>query len=90
MKAVHCRVAGRVQGVSFRQTERAVARRAGLVGWVRNLPDGSVECFAQGPDDDVAAFVDWLWHGPPAAVVTGVESDVVSPDATLTDFHIRR
>jgi acylphosphatase len=38
MGAVHAVVSGRVQGVFFRQTCRQLARRLGLVGWVRNRP----------------------------------------------------
>lgn len=88
LKAVHAFVSGRVQGVYFRQTTRQVARRLGLVGWVRNLPDGRVEVLAQGPAPQVEQLVEWLWHGPPAAAVSGVESEVVSPDGRLRDFLI--
>ena len=70
---------------------RAVARwraRLGLVGWVRNIADGRVEVFAQGPADGVDRLVGWLWSGPSMSVVTGVESDAVAPDLTLRDFFI--
>ncbi len=88
MTAVHAFVTGRVQGVGFRQSTRHRARSLGLIGWVRNLRDGRVEVWAQGPASDVEALVDWLWQGPPAARVRGVESDDVSPDRTLQDFLI--
>jgi acylphosphatase len=41
-------IAGRVQGVGFRYFAEAAAARAGVHGWVRNLPDGSVEAFVEG------------------------------------------
>lgn len=88
-KAVHITVSGHVQGVGYRQGCRSTARKLGLVGWVRNLPDGRVEAFAQGASDDVDRLLDWLWAGPSGARVVGVESDVVAVDVTLTDFFIQ-
>ena len=86
--AVHAFVSGRVQGVFFRQSTRQTARRLHLLGWVRNLPDGRVEVWAQGPPTAVEALVDWLWMGPPDADVSGVESDVTDPDPSVQDFLI--
>lgn len=88
-KAVHVLVRGRVQGVGYRQGCRQTARSFDLVGWVRNRRDGRVEVFAQGPDEGVDKLIDWLWAGPPAAKVVGVESDVVAIDRTLTDFFVQ-
>ena len=88
-KAVHVLVSGRVQGVGYRQGCRQTARAQGLVGWVRNLSDGRVEVFAQGAAEGVDRLVEWLWIGPSGARVTGVESDVVARDPTLTDFFVQ-
>lgn len=88
MKAIQGLVSGRVQGVGYRQSCRQVARALDLVGWVRNLADGRVEVRAQGGDESCDQFVEWLWAGPRAASVTGVEMDTVSPDRTLRDFFI--
>ena len=44
---------GRVQGVGFRYTSRRIALGLSLQGYVRNLADGSVEMFAQGPQADL-------------------------------------
>ncbi len=52
--ARHMVFSGRVQGVGFRFTAYRIALRYGLTGFVKNLPDGSVEMLAQGADDDVA------------------------------------
>lgn len=89
MKAVHVLVVGYVQGVGYRQGCRSTARSLDLVGWVRNLSDGRVEVFAQGANEAVDRLLDWVWAGPSGARVTGVESDVVAPDITLTDFFIQ-
>lgn len=88
-KAVHIHVSGHVQGVGYRQGCRHTARSLDLVGWVRNLHDGRVEIFAQGPEQGIDRLLDWVWGGPSMARVTGVESDVVAPDPTLTDFFIQ-
>lgn len=48
---------GRVQGVFFRATSVEIAQRFDVVGFVRNLPDGSVELEAEGPDDQVASLL---------------------------------
>jgi acylphosphatase len=52
--ARHIIFIGRVQGVGFRFTALRIAGRHRLAGWVRNLPDGSVEMVAQGPPADIA------------------------------------
>jgi len=72
MKRIHAHVIGRVQGVGFRYVTARQALDLGLSGWVRNLPDGSVEVEAQGPERAVDRLVDFLNHGPPAARVERV------------------
>jgi acylphosphatase len=72
MRRARAIVTGRVQGVSFRASTCSEARRLGVVGWVRNLPDGSVELEAEGDDDRVAALLAWCEHGPPGARVANV------------------
>ncbi len=53
MVAKHIIFSGRVQGVGFRFTAHRMAGRHQLTGYVRNLPDGSVEMLAQGPAEDI-------------------------------------
>jgi len=66
-------VHGRVQGVGFRWFVYQTARRLELGGWVRNLPDGSVEVAARGPKEAVAALEAAIEKGPPGAAVRHVE-----------------
>lgn len=66
-------VSGRVQGVYFRVFTRDAAKRAGVAGTVRNLPDGRVEAHAEGTAETLAAFERALRSGPPGARVDGVE-----------------
>ena len=73
VKRVHLWVSGRVQGVFFRQSTETLARELGLVGWVRNLPDGRVEAIAEGEAEALDRFLAFCHHGPPAAKVDHVE-----------------
>lgn len=83
------RVHGRVQGVWFRESARLEARRLGVAGWVRNLPDGSVEAIAEGDPDAVEAFVAWCGVGPLSARVDAVEA-VDEPIEGLVGFEVVR
>lgn len=83
-------VRGRVQGVSYRAHTRAQAERRGLVGWVQNLPDGSVELEAQGPAPAVEALLAWCHDGPDLAAVSGVTVEARPLAAGETEFAVRR
>ncbi|HET7500134.1 MAG TPA: acylphosphatase [Kofleriaceae bacterium] len=83
-------VTGRVQGVSFRAFTVDEARGHGLTGWVRNLPDGSVELEAQGDDAAVAALLAWCAHGPPSARVAGVATSELAVVPGEHGFGVRR
>jgi acylphosphatase len=81
-------ISGRVQRVGFRFFVEAAGIRAGLVGWVRNLPDGTVEIFAQGDESDLQSFERQVHQGPPGARVSAVAVQAV-PFAELAGFDIR-
>jgi acylphosphatase len=87
-KRVYLRISGLVQGVFFRATARDEARRMGLCGWVRNLPDGSVESMAEGEAPAVGKYVAWCEHGPPGAQVQSVEISERAAEGDLPDFHV--
>jgi bifunctional non-homologous end joining protein LigD len=70
---VRATVNGRVQGVGFRDAAVHAAHRLGVLGWVRNGEDGTVQAHAEGPPDAVEAFVGFLTEGPRAARVTAVD-----------------
>lgn len=86
---VHLVVSGRVQGVFFRQSTADTARRLGLRGWVRNLPDGRVEAEAEGERAALEALVEWCRRGPPAARVDALEAGWGEPRGGLEPFAIR-
>lgn len=81
-------VTGRVQGVWYRGAMQREALRLGLSGWVKNLPDGSVEAAVEGAGDLVDELVRWCASGPPAAQVTGVKTHD-EPVRGYTGFNIR-
>ena len=76
----HLRIAGRVQGVGYRDALRGEALAHGVAGWVRNRRDGSVEAVLQGADGAVVAVIAWARRGPPAARVDGVDAQEAGSD----------
>ncbi len=84
------RVTGRVQGVGFRWWTRSLAQRVGVVGTVRNAPDGSVEVQARGSDDQLAELERRLRQGPPHARVDAVAPIPVSLPERVAGFEIVR
>ena len=88
MRRIRAIVSGRVQGVSFRAATCTQARTLGVVGGVKNRYDGSVELEAEGPDDKVAALIQWCHQGPPAARVSGVAVDELAAGGGEPDFSI--
>lgn len=72
--SAECRivVTGRVQGVGYRWFAREVARMLGVVGWVRNMPDGTVVLEIMAPESIVDEFTAELRVGPPGAAVADV------------------
>jgi acylphosphatase len=73
MRRVRVVVTGDVQGVGYRYSMRLEARAAGVIGWVRNRRDGTVEAEVQGSPDQVDAMLAWMAEGPPGSHVTGAE-----------------
>jgi acylphosphatase len=82
-------ISGRVQGVGFRYFTEAIAQREGVAGWVRNLPDRSVEVVAEGDADAVERFERAVRRGPPGARVDRVEVETSFPIAGETEFNIK-
>ena len=85
----HVFVRGVVQGVFFRQTTLELARSTSVDGWIRNLPDGRVEAIFEGEEEAVAEIVEFCRHGPPRAVVTGVDVSWESYHGEFCSFKAR-
>jgi acylphosphatase len=67
-------VKGKVQGVFYRASTKAVADQLGIKGLVRNEADGDVLIEAEGDSMSLDMFMDWCKDGPEDAKVTSVES----------------
>jgi acylphosphatase len=72
-------LSGRVQGVGFRTFASSTAREEGVRGWVRNLPDGSVETAVEGEEDAVRRYLDRLRKGPLVGKVTSMTEEELPP-----------
>lgn len=86
----HLIVIGRVQGVFFRQSTLHEAQRLNLGGWVRNMPDGSVEIEVEGEEQTVAELVRWAHSGPPSARVESVQQRTLTPTGRDHPFWVKR
>ena len=82
-------VSGRVQGVYFRQFTKEIALNLGLVGYVRNLPDGRVRTVAKGNHESIDLFVKKLRTGPIIANVESLDAKWYETDESFADFSIR-
>lgn len=85
---VHIVVYGQVQGVFFRHSARIEAQKLGLVGWVKNNPDGSVEALAEGPKEKLEEFIKWCQKGPTPAYVERVEIKWQKDSENFKSFEI--
>ena len=86
--AVHLFARGRVQGVWFRASTQEQALQLGVCGWAKNCQDGSVEIHAEADKETLERFISWCRKGPPAAEVSALDIDWVSPQG-LGTFEIR-
>src|ERR1700745_987591 len=83
-------VRGTVQGVGYRWFVLREAQRLGVLGWVSNLPDGSVEVVAEGSEGALARLEQALTRGPSTAHVTAVGKKTVPHElGDLNSFDVR-
>lgn len=89
VRTVRFAVQGRVQGVGFRYFVGETARALGVVGWVRNRLDGSVEVLARADGERLERLAAALGEGPRLASVTAVRREDVDSTDELRGFRIR-
>lgn len=85
----HVFLYGRVQMVGFRYYIIRLAERHGMKGFVRNLPDGSLEIVIEGEQERVSTFIAEAKKGPPAARVEKTEVINEKPAEEFDSFTVR-
>ena len=83
-------ISGVVQGVFFRREITDRARRLGVSGWVRNLPDGKVEAVAEGDKERLDELIQFCQVGPSGARVKSVAVDWSESKREFRGFRITR
>ena len=85
----HVFISGRVQGVFFRSETRYEAKKHGVTGWVRNLPDDRVEAVFEGEQENVKKLLEFCRRGPSGAKVTNADVNWETYSGEFRDFEIR-
>lgn len=89
MKRLNLVIHGQVQGVFYRHNTKKKADELNLKGCVKNLPDGSVEVTAEGPDNKLQQLLEWCHKGSDNASVNAIDVEWQSPKSEFEDFSIR-
>ena len=90
MERLHVIYHGKVQGVWFRANCQRNAMDLGLTGWVRNLPDGTVEEFAEGERERLEEHLNWCRNKQPYARVSEVKVGWGPATGEFSGFSIIR
>jgi len=88
MKRAHVFIEGRVQGVGFRHYTKINAEEVGVLGWVKNLPDGRVEAVFEGPVDHLREMIDRMEQGPGASRVDDIDVEIDEAEGNLSSFEV--
>jgi acylphosphatase len=88
MVEIHCVVSGKVQAVAYRTYVQESATTLKIIGYVKNLDDGTVEVVAQGSPDLLKEFVEYLNEGSLMSVVAGVAVEWRSARKTYQEFSL--
>lgn len=89
LKRVEIKVTGLVQGVFFRQGVKEEAERLGIVGFVKNEPDGSVRIIAEGEEEKLQKLVEWCREGTEFSKVEKVEVEWEEARDESDEFSIK-
>lgn len=82
-------VSGKVQGVGYRYFSQMKAVQYGVKGWVKNLPDGSVEIIALGGNDQLEPFIEDLRKGNPFSKINNMEITEMDQMDPFQSFTIK-
>lgn len=88
LKCAKLKIFGRVQGVFFRDYTQEKATELGLHGWVKNMPDGTVEALIQGAEPEIEKMIAWFHEGSPSSQVEKVDITWLEPADLAESFEI--
>jgi acylphosphatase len=88
LKCAKLKIFGRVQGVFFRDHTQEKANELKLAGWVKNMPDGTVEALVEGEEAAVKHMIAWCNQGSPGSKVEKVEVEWVEP-SNCESFEVK-
>ena len=88
-KQVSLKIFGQVQGTGYRYSAQKQAKKLGLTGYVKNLPDGSVELAAEGEEQDLKDLLAWCYTGVGSANVDHIDAAWAGSVEEFTDFMIK-
>lgn len=89
MRRVCIVVHGSVQGVFFRANARKIAEDLGLKGYAKNMPEGTIEVVAEGPEGKLKEFIEFCKKGPEAAEVSKVDVEFSDASNEFEGFEVR-
>lgn len=89
MKSISIRVSGKVQGVYYRASAKAIANQLGIMGFVQNENTGDVYLEVEGSEQSLNEFVEWCKHGPRDAHVSTLTTMEIEPTG-FVGFRIVR
>jgi acylphosphatase len=90
MIRAHIIITGHVQGVGFRSSTVRRANQLNLKGWIRNLPNGSVEAIIEGDEETVDNLIRWCNRGPTMARVHEIKVNKTKGTNEFPYFFVRR
>lgn len=87
-KVLHATIHGNVQGVFYRKGAQQEAQKLNLIGYVKNLPDGTVELKAEGPKENLQKLLNWCYNGPKHARIDRVDFKWLESTQKYSSFEI--
>jgi acylphosphatase len=82
-------VTGRVQGVGYRYFAVQKANEMGITGWVKNSVDGGVIIVAQGIEEEIETFIDYLYIGPTRSRVVQISKVKFNTLSNFDNFSVK-
>lgn len=83
------KIHGKVQGVFYRVYTQEKAEKLELTGWVKNMPDGTVEVCLQGKEDAINKMIEWCREGSPSSKVEDIKIERGAAQEELSEFEVR-